>query len=68
MYLGLALPYLLNPFYQTQHLDIYWSSFLVCTFTMVLVSVLSAVSVRRMDAELSWPNNPSVRRSGIRSR
>jgi len=51
MYLGLALPYLLNPFYQTEYLEIYWSSFLVCASTMVLVSVLSAVSVRRVDAE-----------------
>jgi uncharacterized membrane protein len=51
MYLGLALPYLLNPFYQTEYLEIYWSSFLVCAFSMVVASVLSAVSVRRMDAE-----------------
>jgi len=49
MYLGLALPYLLYPFYQTEHLAIYRSSFLVCILTMVPASVLCIVRVNRMD-------------------
>ena len=51
MYLGLALPYLLNPFYQTEHLEIYRSSFWVCILTMVPASVLNIIRVNRMDAE-----------------
>ena len=50
MYLGLALPFLLNPFYQTQHLEIYWSSFLVCILTMVPASVSNIIRVNRFDA------------------
>ena len=49
MYLGLALPYLLNPFHQAEHLQIYWASFLVCILTMVPASVLTIVRVHRMD-------------------
>jgi uncharacterized membrane protein len=49
MYLGLALGYLLNPFIQTANLDIYWSVFLGCIFTMVFTSILNIVFVKRLD-------------------
>jgi uncharacterized membrane protein len=57
MYLGLALPYLFHPFYQTEHLEIYWSSFLVSILTMVPASVLSIVRVSRMD-DGGFPHRP----------
>ena len=49
MYLGLALPYLLGPFYQTEYLEIYWASFLVSILTMVPASVLNIIILNRMD-------------------
>jgi uncharacterized membrane protein len=51
MYLGLALGYLLNPFYQTAHLETYWSLALGCVLTMVFTSVLNIVYVNRLDEE-----------------
>jgi hypothetical protein len=51
MYLGLAIGYLLNPFYQAENLEIYWSLFLVCILTMVLTSVLNIIFVSKLDAE-----------------
>jgi uncharacterized membrane protein len=51
MYLGVALQYLLNPFFQTANLEIYWSLFLVCIFTMVFASALNIVVVNRLDDE-----------------
>jgi len=51
MFLGLALGYLLNPFYQTANLEIYWSLFLGCILTMVFASVLNIIFVRRLDKE-----------------
>jgi uncharacterized membrane protein len=49
MYLGLALGYLLNPFYQTEHLETYWSLALGCVLTMVFTSVLNIIYVKRLD-------------------
>ena len=51
MFLGLALQYLLNPFYQTANLEIYWSLFLGCILTMVFTSVLNIIVVNRIDEE-----------------
>ena len=51
MYLGLAVGFLLNPFYQTTNLEIYWSVFLGCISTMVLTSVLNVIFVSRSDTE-----------------
>jgi uncharacterized membrane protein len=51
MYLGLAVGFLLNPFFHTQHLEIYWSVFLGCILTMVLASVLNIIAVKRLDQE-----------------
>ena len=51
MFLGLALGYLLDPFFHTANLDIYWSQFLGCIFTMVFISVLNIISVRRLDGK-----------------
>ena len=48
MFLGLALEFLFYPFYQSANLEIYWSLFLVCIFTMVLTSVLNIVVVHRL--------------------
>ena len=41
MYLGMALQYLLAPFFATANYDIYWSSFLIAIYTMVFVSIIS---------------------------
>jgi cobalamin biosynthesis protein CobD/CbiB len=51
MYLGLAVEFLLNPFYQTTNLQIYWSMFLACIPTMVFASMLSIIFVNRLDKE-----------------
>jgi putative membrane protein len=51
MFLGLGLQFLLNPFFQTANLDIYWSMFLGCIFTMVFASVLNIIFVSRLDEE-----------------
>lgn len=51
MYLGLAVGFLLNPFYQTRNLEIHWSVFLSRVFTMVFVSILNIVRVSRLDKE-----------------
>jgi putative membrane protein len=48
MYLGLALRHLLGPFFHTANLDIYWSQFLSCIFTMVFASTLNIIFVSRM--------------------
>ncbi|NIV28435.1 MAG: carotenoid biosynthesis protein [Anaerolineae bacterium] len=49
MFLGLALEFLFHPFVQTAHLEIYWSSFVLCILTMVLASVFNIIRVNRMD-------------------
>lgn len=51
MYLGLAIEFLLNPFFQTTNLEIHWSVFLGCIFTMVFTSVLNIIFVKRLDEE-----------------
>jgi len=51
MFLGLAVEYLLNPFFQTANLEIYWSLFLGCILTMVFTSVLNIIVVKRLDEE-----------------
>jgi uncharacterized membrane protein len=51
MFLGLALGYLLNPFFRTANLEIYWSLFLGCILTMVFASVLNIIVVSRLDGE-----------------
>jgi uncharacterized membrane protein len=51
MYLGLAVGFLLNPFFQTTNLEIYWSVFLGCIFTMVSTSILNIIFVNRLDKE-----------------
>ena len=48
MYLGLALEYLLYPLWRTSHLEIYWSVSLVAACTMVVVSILSFLAVRKL--------------------
>jgi putative membrane protein len=51
MYLGLALEYLLYPFWKTTHLEIYRPLFLVTICTMVFASILNIVFVTRLDEE-----------------
>ena len=51
MFLALALPILLHPFYQTTDLEIYWSLFLAAIFTMVFTSILNIIFVNRLDKE-----------------
>jgi uncharacterized membrane protein len=51
MYLGLAVEFLLDPFFQTTNLAVYWSVFLGCIFTMVPVAVLNVIFVNRSDTE-----------------
>jgi putative membrane protein len=51
MYLGLAVEFLLNPFFQTTNLEIYWSVFLGCVLTMVFVSILNLIFVHRLNKE-----------------
>jgi uncharacterized membrane protein len=51
MYLGLAVEFLLNPFFQSTNLEIYWSVFLGCIFTMVSTSILNVIFVSRLDRE-----------------
>jgi putative membrane protein len=53
MYLGLALGFLLNPFFETENLEIYWSVFMGCILTMVFASVLNIIFVNRLDEECS---------------
>jgi putative membrane protein len=48
MYLGLALEFLLYPFWKTTHLEIYWSVLLVSCCTMVVVSILNILAVREL--------------------
>jgi putative membrane protein len=48
MYLGLALEYLLYPLWKSANLDIYWPVSVVASCTMVVVSVLNLVAVKRM--------------------
>ncbi|MGD9047336.1 MAG: carotenoid biosynthesis protein [Anaerolineae bacterium] len=48
MFLGLALPFLLHPFFQTTDLVIYWSLFLGAIFTMVFTSILNIILVSRL--------------------
>jgi len=45
MYLGMALQYLLAPFFTTISQNIYWSLFLVTIYTMVFVSIISVQRV-----------------------
>ncbi len=49
MYLGLAVGFLLNPFFQSTNLEVYWSVFLGCTFTMVFTSILNIIFVSRLN-------------------
>jgi putative membrane protein len=69
MYLGLAMGYLLNPFYQAENLEIYWSLFFICILTMVLTSVLNIIFVSRLDEECfrhqlqASPTRPAVEQS-----
>jgi uncharacterized membrane protein len=51
MYLGLAVGFLLNPFFQTTNLEIHWSVFFGCIFTMVSISILNIIFVYRLDKE-----------------
>ena len=51
MYPGLAVGFLLNPFFQTTNLEIYGAVFLGCLLTMVLAAVLSFIFVNRLDEE-----------------
>ncbi len=51
MYLGLAVGFLLNPFFQTTNLKIYRSVFWGCIFTMVFTSVLNIIFVKRLDKD-----------------
>jgi len=51
MYLGLAVEFLLNPFFQSTNLEIYGSVFLGCIFTMLFTSILNIIFVSRLDRE-----------------
>jgi uncharacterized membrane protein len=51
MYLGLAVGFLVNPFFQTTNLVIYWSMFLGCILTMAFTSILNIIFVNRLDNE-----------------
>jgi uncharacterized membrane protein len=51
MYLGLAVGFLLNPFFQTANLEIYGSVFLGCILTMGFTSILNLVFVNRLDKD-----------------
>jgi len=51
MYLGLAVEFLLNPFFHSTSLDIYWSVFLGCIFTMVFTSILNIIFVTRLSQD-----------------
>ena len=51
MYLGLGVEFLLNPFFQSTNLEIYWSVFLGCILTMVFTSILNIILVSRLDKE-----------------
>ena len=51
MFLGLALGYLLNPFFQTANMVIYWSLSLGAMLTMVFTSLLNIILVNRLDEE-----------------
>jgi hypothetical protein len=53
MYLGLAVEFLLNPFFKSTNLEVYWSVFLGCILTMVFTSFLNILSVARLDDERS---------------
>lgn len=48
MYLGLALEYLLYPFWKTTNLEIYQPVFVIALLTMVCASILNIVFVMRM--------------------
>jgi amino acid transporter len=48
MFLGLALPFLLQPLFQTTNLEIYWSLFLGAILTMVFTSILNIIFVKRL--------------------
>lgn len=47
LFLGLALPFLLHPLFQTTHLEIYRSLSLAAIFTMVFTSILNIILVSR---------------------
>jgi putative membrane protein len=49
MYLGTAVEFLLDPFFQTTNLGIYWSVFLGCMCTMLPTSLLYFIFVNRAD-------------------
>jgi putative membrane protein len=49
MYLGVAVEFLLHPFFQTEHLAIYRAMALVAVLTMVPAAILGIVRVRRME-------------------
>jgi putative membrane protein len=48
MFLGLALPFLLHPLYQTTNLHIYWTLSLAAILTMVFTSILNIIFVSRL--------------------
>jgi len=50
-YFGVALEYLIGPFFQTANLDIYWSMFLVAVFTMAFTAILILILVQRTKIE-----------------
>ena len=50
-YFGVALEYLIGPFFQTANLDIYWSMFLAAVFTMVFTTILNLILVQRSKFE-----------------
>lgn len=59
MYLGVALEFLLAPFFQTTNLDIYWSLFLGAVLTMVFVSLLCMIVVKRMNEGFFSTRSPA---------
>ncbi|MBI9107473.1 MAG: carotenoid biosynthesis protein [Spirochaetales bacterium] len=49
MYLGIALEFILDPFFKTGNKNIYWSMFLGTIFTMVFTGLLNIIQLSRKE-------------------
>ncbi len=47
MYFGLAIQFILSPFFTTTNPTIYWSIFLISIYTMVFVSIISLLHINQ---------------------
>lgn len=57
MYMGIALEFILNPFFKSGNPDIYWSMFLGTIFTMIFTGLLNIILVSRRQG-LNKINSP----------